>query len=111
MFELRHFHTPEAPVMTGVCEYLVYTSARPQSRGFKPLFLFDDYLGPIYVDRKPTLDKAPPELLCGKENTSLRVTQQGQKVILREAAQVGSGWPCPASQEQLPAAQLGGSGR
>ena len=90
--------------MTRVCEYLVCTSAQPQSRVFKPLFLLDDYLGPIYIHRKPILEKALPELLCGKENTYLKVTQQGQKVILREAVQEGAGWPCPVSEAQLPAA-------
>lgn len=97
--------------MTRVCEYLVCTSARPQSRVFKPLFLLDDYLGPMYTHRKPILEKAPPELLCGKENTSLKVTEQGQKVILRAAVQEGAGCPCPVSQAQLPAAQLSGTGR
>lgn len=50
----------------------------------------------------PILEKAAPELLCGKETTYLKVTQQGQKAILRE----GAGWPCPVSDAELPGAQL-----
>lgn len=64
-------------------------------QGFQTTFSTHWLLGTcLYIHRKPILEKAPPELLCGKETTYLKVTQQGQKAILRE----GAGRPCPGSE-------------
>lgn len=69
-------------------------------------------MGLIYTQRKPILEKGPFELPCGKESTYFKVTQQGQRVILREATQEWVGWPCPVSEAPLPssAAPCGGHG-
>lgn len=67
-----------------------------------------DYLGLIYTHRNPILEKAPLELPCGKENIYFKVTRQEQKVILRKAAQEGTGWPCPVSEALLPLQPLVG---